>query len=73
MSDLLLCLATSVPVFEQKKWLHLDSNLRVRYRMGSPNSSPLLATSKRSTSHFFKLSSIKVATRESRLLNFRHI
>ena len=27
--------------------------------MGSPNSSPLLGTSKRSSSHFFKLSSIQ--------------
>ena len=44
----------------EKKWRCLDSNLCVRYRMASPKSSPqLLGMSKRSSSHFFKPSSIQ--------------
>ena len=45
--------------FEGEKWRHLDSNLRVRYRMGSPSGSLQLGTSKRSSSDFFKSSSIQ--------------
>ena len=30
----------AVPVLREKKWRHLDSNLRVHYRVASPSSSP---------------------------------
>ena len=49
----------AVPDFEGKKWRHLDSNLRVCYRMASPSGSPYLGTSKRSSLDFFKSSSIQ--------------
>ena len=32
--------AMAVPVLREKKWRRLDSNLRVRYRVASPSSSP---------------------------------
>ena len=32
--------AMAVPVFEGEKWRHLDSNLRVRYRMASLSGLP---------------------------------
>ena len=32
--------AIAVPVLREKKWRRLDFNLRVRYRVASPSSSP---------------------------------
>ena len=51
--------AIAVPVFEGGKWCRLDSNLRMHYRMAYPSGSPYLGTSKRSSSDFFKSSSIQ--------------
>ena len=49
----------AVPVFEGEKWRRLDSNLRMRCRMASPSGSPKLGKSKRTSSEFFKYSSIQ--------------
>ena len=67
--------AMAVPVFEGEKWRRLDSNLRVRYRMGL-SERPLRAVC-RSFGRlrgllwtFSSLQASKVSTRELRLLNF---
>ena len=49
----------AILVFEGKKWRHLDSNLRVHYRMASPSGLLYLGMSKRSSLDFFKSSSIQ--------------
>ena len=50
--------AMAVPVFEGEKLRHLDSNLRIRYRVASTSGLPYLGTSKRFSSDFFKSTSI---------------
>ena len=53
----------------EKKWRCLHSNLRVRYRVASPSSSPSL----RDLHSFSSFQASKVATREFKFLSFRDI